>query len=132
MYRSASAICVTHNSRTVRPVTTLQDRVVPSSDIAVKFERRATAVTLRPTGDRATIRAGSGGFVANDFPQGTVHEAGDDLRTALRSDPAVLRRWESLTPLGRNEFLCWIEDAKQPATRQRRIERTFDEVRGGK
>ncbi|WP_342029335.1 YdeI/OmpD-associated family protein [Sphingomonas sp. CFBP 13720] len=70
--------------------------------------------------------------MANDFPQGTVHEAGDDLRTALRSDPAVLRRWESLTPLGRNEFLCWIEDAKQPATRQRRIERTFDEVRGGK
>lgn len=67
----------------------------------------------------------------DDFPQGTVHEAGEDLRAALTSDPAVLGLWKGLTPLGRNEFICWVEDAKQAKTRQRRIERTLDELRDG-
>lgn len=48
------------------------------------------------------------------FPQGTVHQAGDDLEAAVRSDPHLLGLWEKLTPLGRNEFICWVEDAKQP------------------
>jgi hypothetical protein len=55
------------------------------------------------------------------FPQGTVHEAGEDLRAALRADPEVLALWSALTPLGRNEFICWVDDAKQQVTRQRRI-----------
>jgi hypothetical protein len=70
--------------------------------------------------------------VANAFPHGTVHEAGDDLQAALRSDPKILALWESLTPLGRNEFICWVDDAKQPATRQRRIRRTCEELSEGK
>lgn len=68
----------------------------------------------------------------NGFLQGTVHEAGEDLQAALRSDPKVLALWENLTPLGRNEFICWVEDAKQAATRQRRITRTCDELLEGK
>lgn len=66
------------------------------------------------------------------FPHGTVHEAGDDLQAAIRSDPSILALWEALTPLGRNEFICWVEDAKKPATRQRRIARTREELVGGK
>lgn len=42
-------------------------------------------------------------------------------RTCSRRCPATLSRWKCLTPLGRNEFICWIEDAKQPATRPHRI-----------
>lgn len=70
--------------------------------------------------------------MSDDLLQGTVHEAGDDLAAALRSDSDVLQLWNALTPLGRNEFICWVEDAKQPATRQRRIERTRDELLEGK
>lgn len=63
---------------------------------------------------------------------GTVHVMPDDLATALAGD-GLPPLWEALTPLGRNEFLCWIGDAKQPATRARRIARTVDElVAGGK
>jgi hypothetical protein len=64
--------------------------------------------------------------------QGVVHEVGPDLHSALVADDADRDRWESLTPLGRNEFICWVEDAKQPKTRQRRIERTLEEMREGK
>ncbi|RYY44957.1 MAG: hypothetical protein EOP59_05305, partial [Sphingomonadales bacterium] len=57
---------------------------------------------------------------------------GEDLQAAVRADPEVLSLWESLTPLGRNEFICWVDDAKQPATRQRRIMRTREELIEGK
>ena len=70
--------------------------------------------------------------MADDFPHGVVHETGPDLKDALRADPEVLGLWAGLTPLGRNEFICWVEDAKQPATRQRRIERTCEELLEGK
>lgn len=67
-----------------------------------------------------------------DFAHGTVHQAAEDVQAALSADAALLALWEGLTPLGRNEFLCWIEDAKQPATRARRLQRTADELREGK
>lgn len=66
------------------------------------------------------------------FPHGTVHEAGNDLQRALLSNLEVYALWQSLTPLGRNEFICWVEDAKQAKTRQRRIERTCEELGEGK
>lgn len=44
----------------------------------------------------------------------------------------LLALWERLTPLGRNEFICWADDAKQAATRQRRIARTQEELLEGK
>lgn len=70
--------------------------------------------------------------MASDFPQGVVHEAGADMQAALRTGPEVFELWKALTPLGRNEFICWVEDAKQSKTRQRRIERTVEELREGK
>ena len=70
--------------------------------------------------------------MADAFLHGTVHQAADDLQAALRADPDSLTLWEGLTPLGRNEFICWVEDAKQEATRLRRIQRTREELAEGK
>ena len=70
--------------------------------------------------------------MTHPFPHGTVHQAADDLWAALGSNPELLALWGNLTPLGRNEFICWVEDAKQPATRQRRIARTSEELLEGK
>ena len=70
--------------------------------------------------------------MANAFLHGTAHEAGEDLQAAMRSDPSVLGLWEGLTPLGRNEFICWVDDAKRAATRQRRIARARVELLEGK
>ena len=67
-----------------------------------------------------------------DIAQGTVHTLPDDLRAALLADDAVLALWQSITPLGRNEFICWVEDAKQPATRAKRIRRAGEELLEGK
>lgn len=65
-------------------------------------------------------------------PGGVVHNLPADLREALIANPAVRTAWLGITPLARNEFICWIQDAKQEATRQRRIRRTQEELIAGK
>jgi hypothetical protein len=70
--------------------------------------------------------------MTDDFLHGTVHAAQADLQAALLADPPTYTLWQDLTPLGRNEFICWVDDAKQPKTRQRRIARTCEELREGK
>lgn len=70
--------------------------------------------------------------MANAFPHGIVHDARQDFQAAIRSDSTILALWESLTPLGRNEFICWVDDAKKPATRQHRMKRTCDALLEGK
>lgn len=67
-----------------------------------------------------------------EIPGGTVHHLPPDLRDALAAHPAQLELWHGLTPLGRNEFVCWVGDAKRPETRQRRIRRTVEELAEGK
>ena len=52
---------------------------------------------------------------------GVVHEVPTDLKKALTSDPQVLTAWEDITPLARNEWICWIESAKKSETRTKRI-----------
>ena len=44
----------------------------------------------------------------------------------------MLALWNGLTALGRNEFICWVDDAKRAATRQQRIARTREELLEGK
>jgi uncharacterized protein YdeI (YjbR/CyaY-like superfamily) len=63
---------------------------------------------------------------------GLVHELPEDLRAALLADGAVLAAWEGLTVLARNEWICWIDDAKRPETRRRRIARVPVDLAGGK
>lgn len=63
---------------------------------------------------------------------GTVHKMPADLKKALTADKKVLMLWEDITPLARNEFICWVEEAKKPETRTRRIRRTKEELLEGK
>jgi uncharacterized protein YdeI (YjbR/CyaY-like superfamily) len=62
---------------------------------------------------------------------GVVHELPEDLRNALTVNPMALLAWNDITPLARNEFICWVEDAKKEMTRQRRIRRTQEELEEG-
>jgi len=64
-------------------------------------------------------------------PGGVVHKLPADLRQALVADEVVLDAWKDITPLARNEFICWVEDAKQQVTRERRIRRTREELEDG-
>ena len=63
---------------------------------------------------------------------GVVHSVPADLQKALASTPKALAVWEDITPLARDEWLCWIESVKKPETRKLHIKRTRDELIEGK
>lgn len=67
-----------------------------------------------------------------EIPSGTVHTLPPDLQKALLAHSDSLRAWESITPLSRNEWICWVETAKQFDTRERRIKRVYTELAEGK
>ena len=67
----------------------------------------------------------------NRIATGVVHKMPADLRKTLTSDPAALAKWEDITPLARNEWICWVENAKQLETRNRRIKRVKAELKEG-
>jgi Bacteriocin-protection, YdeI or OmpD-Associated len=47
-------------------------------------------------------------------PGGVVHKLPEDLRKALVANPAALDAWTDITPLARNEFICWVEEGLKP------------------
>lgn len=67
----------------------------------------------------------------SDLPGGVVHPLPEDLARALRASATAQAAWLDITPLARNEFICWAEDAKQLKTRERRIRRTVEELNDG-
>lgn len=66
------------------------------------------------------------------IPGGTVHKLPTDLKKALATHQAALKAWLDITPLARNEWICWVEGAKLIETRERRVMRTHTELKEGK
>ncbi len=62
---------------------------------------------------------------------GTVHKLPLDLQKALVADKAALALWEDLTPLARNEWICWVTFVKQEKTREDHVRRTVSELKEG-
>ncbi len=63
---------------------------------------------------------------------GVVHEPPTDLKKALTSEPKALATWEDITPLARNEWICWVESAKKVEARSHRIEWGISNLKDGK
>lgn len=62
---------------------------------------------------------------------GTVHTMPEDVENALQTSSDALTTWNDITPLARNEWLCWIESAKLIETRSRRLTRAVEELAQG-
>jgi len=62
---------------------------------------------------------------------GTVHKIPSDLNKALASDKAALLKWEDITPLARNEWICWVQSVNKVETREEHIKRTVSELKEG-
>jgi uncharacterized protein YdeI (YjbR/CyaY-like superfamily) len=62
----------------------------------------------------------------------TVHRIPADVRKAVMSSPAAVAAWGDITPLARNEWVCWITSAKKVETRKHRLKRAIEEFAEGK
>ncbi len=71
-------------------------------------------------------------MVKKEILGGVVHEVPNDLRKALILHAEVLAKWNELTPLARNEWICWTTIVKKPETRKEHITRLCAELLEGK
>lgn len=70
--------------------------------------------------------------MTKEISGGVAHELPKDLKDALISNSKALTAWESITPLARNEWICWTITVKNPKTRENHIKRAITELGEGK
>lgn len=71
-------------------------------------------------------------MAAQAIPGGVVHDLPQDIKKMLSSDAAALAAWQDITPIARNEWICWILSAKKDETRMRRIAIARENLGDGK
>jgi uncharacterized protein YdeI (YjbR/CyaY-like superfamily) len=71
-------------------------------------------------------------MLGQKISHGVVHKVPVDLRKALLEKPRAVAAWEQITPLARNEWICWIESVKKVETRTNHVRRTVAELIAGK
>lgn len=62
---------------------------------------------------------------------GTVHKLPTDFKAALLEHDYATKLWMDITPLARNEWICWVTSAKKEETRTKRIVVGLDKMRKG-
>ncbi len=63
--------------------------------------------------------------------KGAVHRMPADFQKAVDSNPAAKATWKEVTPLARNEWICWVTSGKREETRGIRIEKALSKLSGG-
>lgn len=61
-----------------------------------------------------------------------MHSVPSDLTVALKTDVMARDLWEGLTPLARNEWICWVVSVKRNETRKEHIARVVKQLKEGK
>ncbi|WZL80181.1 YdeI/OmpD-associated family protein [Vallitaleaceae bacterium 9-2] len=68
-----------------------------------------------------------------EIATGVVHEIPNDMQAQLKGNEQLLEKWNALTPLARNEWICWVISVKKDETRKKHLERmAYDIVQGKK
>jgi uncharacterized protein YdeI (YjbR/CyaY-like superfamily) len=62
----------------------------------------------------------------------SMHKMPSDLNLILKSKKDILELWEKLTPLARNEWICWVTIVKKKETRTEHLKRLCEDLQKGK
>lgn len=68
----------------------------------------------------------------NQILSGAVHKVPGDLKKVIDSSSKIRERWNELTELARNEWICWVISVKKKETRESHIKRTCEDLLNGK
>src|SRR5258708_4190035 len=93
---------------------------------------KTVALSEQLTVPRASSSLRSTSMTQASISAGVVHAVPRDLRDVIVTDQAALAKWDGITPLARNEWICWIESVKRPEMRRKHIERARTELKEGK
>ncbi len=61
-----------------------------------------------------------------------MHTVPKDIAHMLKNNPNVSACWNTLTPLAKNEWICWVTIVKKEETRIAHITRMKEELLKGK
>jgi len=61
----------------------------------------------------------------------TMHQVPADLKNAIASNSKTLAAWKNITPLARNEWICWTISVKKSETRKKHVKRVVQELNDG-
>ncbi len=62
---------------------------------------------------------------------GSVHKLPDDFKEAILSSDSIYELWEDITPLARNEWICWVTSGRKEETKVIRINKAISKMKGG-
>jgi hypothetical protein len=125
--RDHSSISVLPDDAAFRYADGVLDIVGTGEQMRLKLG--ATNITLKVRGSAPGRSRKMPGKRASD---GVVHDVPTDLKETLVSDNEALAIWEDSTPLARNEWICWVENAKREKRRLHRIESISTDLKKGK
>lgn len=63
--------------------------------------------------------------------QGTVHKLPKILSNSIQASDDLAAKWNSFTPLARNEWICWVTSAKKEETKLKRVEVGISKMNNG-
>lgn len=69
--------------------------------------------------------------MAKEISPTALHEIPKDVKNVLETDKELLTKWNSITPLARNEWVCWITIVKTDETRKAHINRMKEDLLSG-
>lgn len=70
--------------------------------------------------------------MTDKIANGVVHDVPEDITKVLTFNEQMLTLWNNLTPIQRNEWICWITIVKKSETRIEHIDRMVKELKEGK
>lgn len=64
-------------------------------------------------------------------PTKLPHTLPSDLAKAISTHPKAKVVWDNITPLAKNEWICWVISGKKAETRNIRINKAISKLSGG-
>ncbi len=69
--------------------------------------------------------------MTKEISNGILHEVPGDMQKGLSSASGILLKWNNLTPIQRNEWICWVTIVKKAETRSAHISRLVEDLKEG-
>ena len=71
-------------------------------------------------------------MATKNISNGAIHAIPSDLKNTIIKNKQAYNTWEDITPLARNEWICWVTSAKKVETRKKRIKQSVENLKEGK
>lgn len=60
-----------------------------------------------------------------------MHALPPDFKKAITTSKSAKATWETITPLAKSEWICWVISGKKAETRNIRIQKGISKLAGG-